>query len=137
MHDYLNRFSKYSNAEKQIINQNTIAALETKISDLLLQYPQDIALPENINNKYLTYSLLQFELRRFDFATMNIISWEQAWEIAKAGDMQMISQAHDLTVEVVSKDGTKYLTKEAKIDDFIKLKEVCGEECKNIPLATE
>gem|GEM_PF-6120199 len=32
-----------------------------------MQYPQDIALPESANNKYLAYSLLKFELMLLEF----------------------------------------------------------------------
>ena len=41
-----------------------IEKIESKISYMLMQYPQDIALPKSINNKYLSYSLLKFKLMK-------------------------------------------------------------------------
>ena len=64
---YQLRLSKYSR-EKQIkIHDKIIERVEAVISDLLLQYPADIALPEKVNNKYLAYTLLKFELMLLDF----------------------------------------------------------------------
>jgi hypothetical protein len=39
-----------------------IEKIEAKISNMLMQYPQDIALPKEVNDKYLMYTLLKFEL---------------------------------------------------------------------------
>ena len=41
-----------------------IERIEKRISELLMKYPQDIALPKLINDKYLTFTLLKFELMR-------------------------------------------------------------------------
>jgi len=64
---YQLRLAQYS-TEKQIkINKRIIIRVEDKISELLMQYPQDTALPESANNKYLAYSLLKFELMLLEF----------------------------------------------------------------------
>ena len=64
---YQLKLTKYSTAKQKEINERIIAKIETKISELLMQYPQDIALPESANNKYLAYSFLKFELMLLEF----------------------------------------------------------------------
>jgi len=64
---YKNKLSKLTFVDKEKINDKLILKIEEKISNLLISYPQDIALPENINNKYLTYTLLKFELMKLKF----------------------------------------------------------------------
>lgn len=56
------KLSKYSETKRERIKLIISEKIEAKISHLLLQYPQDIALPTAVNNKYLTYTLLKFEL---------------------------------------------------------------------------
>ena len=46
------------------VNEKVIKLVDKKISELLLQYPQDIGLPEKANNKYLMLTLLKFELMK-------------------------------------------------------------------------
>lgn len=58
------KLSKFSNDKQNIIKKIMIEKIENKISDILLQYPQDIALPKKVNNRYLTYTLLKFELMK-------------------------------------------------------------------------
>lgn len=58
------KLSKFSNDKQDIIKKIMIEKIENKISDILLQYPQDIALPKKVNNRYLTYTLLKFELMK-------------------------------------------------------------------------
>lgn len=58
------KLSKFSNNKQDIIKKIMIEKIENKISDMLLQYPQDIALPKKVNNRYLTYTLLKFELMK-------------------------------------------------------------------------
>lgn len=56
------KLSKYTQVRQDKIKNLIADKLESKISHLLLQYPQDIALPKSVNNKYLAYTLLKFEL---------------------------------------------------------------------------
>jgi hypothetical protein len=49
------------------LNDTIIVRVEKKISDLLMKYPVDIALPVKVNEKYLTYILLKFELMKIEF----------------------------------------------------------------------
>jgi hypothetical protein len=64
MTSFDSKLSMYSTDRKNIIKSIMIDKIETKISDMLMQYPQDIALPKNINDKYLTYTLLKFKLMK-------------------------------------------------------------------------
>ncbi len=64
---YIKKLYKYSDIKKERINNKLINLLDINISKLLLQYPQDIALPENINNIYLTLELFKFELMQLNF----------------------------------------------------------------------
>jgi len=135
--NYLERMeSKEPKEDKVSLNEKMINWLEKRISNLLMQFPQDIALPEFANNKYLTYTLLKFELMKLDFFDQNI-SWSKMIEIVKNNEVEWIFQAHDLTVEVKLKNWVTYVTKEKKIDDFINLKVICWEKCKDVTLATE
>jgi hypothetical protein len=56
------KLSKYSKVRQNRIKRLVVEKIESKISYLLMQYPQDIALPKSVNNKYLAYTLLKFEL---------------------------------------------------------------------------
>jgi hypothetical protein len=56
------KLSNYSQVKQEKIKKLIVEKLESKISHLLMQYPQDIALPKSVNNKYLAYTLLKFEL---------------------------------------------------------------------------
>jgi hypothetical protein len=58
------KLSKYSTVKQDRIKKIMVEKIESKISHILMQYPQDIALPKSINNKYLSYTLLKFELMK-------------------------------------------------------------------------
>jgi hypothetical protein len=58
------KLSKYSTVKQDRIKKIMVEKIESKISYMLMQYPQDIALPKSINNKYLSYTLLKFELMK-------------------------------------------------------------------------
>lgn len=62
--NFENKLSKYSQSKQDRIKILMVEKIESKISHLLLQYPQDIALPKSVNNKYLSYTLLKFELMK-------------------------------------------------------------------------
>jgi len=61
------KMSNYSYSKKIKINNKLIEKIDNKISELLLKYPQDIALPKKANDKYLAYTLLKFELMKINF----------------------------------------------------------------------
>lgn len=134
---YLNKLDNYSDSQKEKINEKVVQKLEEKIGNFLLQFPQDIALPEKDNNKFLMLELLKFEIQQLDFKSNNIIGWNNALKIAKSEKLQSMSQSHDLTVKFITKKGNTFLTKEAKIDDYIQLKKACGSQCKNMPILSE
>jgi hypothetical protein len=64
---YKNNLRKLPDSDQEKINTLIIAKVEKIISDLLAKYPADIALSKNVNDKYLTYSLLKFELMKLEF----------------------------------------------------------------------
>lgn len=65
--NYKTKLYKISGSKQEEVNQRVIEKIEDKISELLMKYPQDIALPKRVNDKYLAYSLLKFELQLIDF----------------------------------------------------------------------
>lgn len=67
VYKYENNLSKFSDSDKEKVNEYFIKKVEKRISDLLMKYPADIALPKNINEKYLTFTLLKFELMKLEF----------------------------------------------------------------------
>lgn len=64
---YERNLDKYSDSKKKKLNDIIITRVENKISDLLMQYPADIELPKTVNDKYLTFTLLKFELMKLEF----------------------------------------------------------------------
>jgi CRISPR/Cas system CSM-associated protein Csm3 (group 7 of RAMP superfamily) len=58
------KLSKYSQVKQNRIKELMVDKIEAKISYVLMQYPQDIALPKKVNDRYLTYTLLKFELMK-------------------------------------------------------------------------
>lgn len=63
---YENRISKFSEGKKQEVNTSVIKALENEIFKITMKYPQDIALPESVNNAYLTITLLKMEIEKLN-----------------------------------------------------------------------
>lgn len=57
---------RWSDERRKEAHEALIERVETMISDLLLSYPQDIALPEKANNTYLKLTLIKFELMLLD-----------------------------------------------------------------------
>lgn len=64
---YLVKVEDLSDKQKEEINEKLISKIEECISDLLLDYPQDTDLPDNVYNAYLTLMLFEFELMKLDF----------------------------------------------------------------------
>lgn len=56
------KLSKYSETKQKRIKELMAEKIDAKISHMLMQYPQDIALPKKVNDRYLTFTLLKFEL---------------------------------------------------------------------------
>jgi len=61
---YKVKLSKLLETKREEVNNKFIKKVERVILNLLKRYPQDMALPKKINNKYLTYTLLKFELMK-------------------------------------------------------------------------
>jgi len=137
LYKYLNLVDWYTNEKKQAINNRVVDKLENKISSMLMKYPQDIALPREVNAIYLTYELLNQELRKLDFIGYDYIGWNKAVELAKDWNIKWLFQTHNLDVQIETLDWKTYFTKEEKIDDFMKLKQECWEKCSDLPIATE
>lgn len=64
---YIQKLEKYSKIKKERITSRIIKLLDQNISQLLLKYPQDVALPEKVNNVYMVLKLFKFELMKLDF----------------------------------------------------------------------
>lgn len=54
--------------EKQAKNKAVIEKVETMTTEILVKYPQDTALPANVNQRYFVLSYLKFELMMLDFS---------------------------------------------------------------------
>jgi uncharacterized protein YceK len=63
--------------------------------------------------------------------------WEQAKEWILAGKVETLTQAHNLTVILVLKDGSQFTTKEPVLDEIFKVVEQCSAKCSEITIATE
>lgn len=57
---------RWSDERRIEAHEQLIERVETMISDSLIKYPQDIALPKKANNKYLKITLIKFELMLLD-----------------------------------------------------------------------
>lgn len=60
---YQDKVMVYSPEDRVVVNQKVISRLEKKISDFLLKYPQDIALPYKADMYYKRLTLLKFEMQ--------------------------------------------------------------------------
>lgn len=60
------RILRWSDEKRGEAHEQNIQKAEEMIFNLLLKYPQDIALPKNINDLYLKISLVKFELMILD-----------------------------------------------------------------------
>lgn len=65
------------------------------------------------------------------------ISWEEAKQLILAGKVEQIHQFHNLTVNLLLKDGTTRTTFEPKIDAVSEVIDQCGKPCFDIIRATE
>lgn len=57
---------RWSDERRKEVHEALIERVEVMISDLLLSYPQDTALPEKANDTYLKLTLIKFELMLLD-----------------------------------------------------------------------
>ena len=71
------------------------------------------------------------------FSENSEVSWTEALEILNKGDVQLVSQSHNLEVLLVLKDGRTITTVEPSIDAIFKAITECGETCSNVILMTE
>lgn len=60
--EYKKALAKLPSEKQTQVNQKALEKVETAIYNLLMKYPQDIALPNKVNRQYLALSLLKFEL---------------------------------------------------------------------------
>jgi hypothetical protein len=66
-----------------------------------------------------------------------IVSWEEAVNALRSGEVEMASQTHALEVRLVLSDGRTLVTKEPEIDALFREIQACGEACEGIAVATE
>ena len=64
-------------------------------------------------------------------------SWELAKEMILAGQVETLTQFHDLKVILELKDGSQFITTEPALDDIVKLVEQCGARCSETSIITE
>jgi hypothetical protein len=65
------------------------------------------------------------------------IVWEQAVAMILNGEVSQVAQSHDLTVQLMLKDGRSLSTTEPAIDEVMRVIESCGAPCQDIQIATE
>jgi len=65
------------------------------------------------------------------------ISWTQAVDLLRAGQVSGVAQLHNLTVYLSLKNGAEVQTVEPYIDAIFDVVQACGQPCANITLATE
>jgi uncharacterized protein YlzI (FlbEa/FlbD family) len=71
------------------------------------------------------------------FTNGDEVPWNQAVAMIKNGEVSKVIQTHSLQVTLTLIDGRTLVTKEAAIDDVIKVIQECGAQCKSIAVATE
>ena len=57
---------RWSESAKLNAYNNMIDRVESMIMELIMEYPQDIAFPEEVNDMYLKLTLIKFELMLLD-----------------------------------------------------------------------
>jgi DNA-binding transcriptional regulator GbsR (MarR family) len=60
--EYKKALAKLPSEKQKQVHAKALEKVETAIYNLLMKYPQDIALPKTVNRQYLALSLLKFEL---------------------------------------------------------------------------
>ena len=65
------------------------------------------------------------------------VDWDRAISILRSGEVEEISQFHNLVVILNMRNGDQITTNEPNIDEIIIQIELCGETCKNIIISTE
>lgn len=63
MKKYKENLTKFTQAKKLEMNTKNISVIDQKISNILMKYPQDKALPKKVNEVYLTLQLIQLEMQ--------------------------------------------------------------------------
>ena len=67
----------------------------------------------------------------------DFISWEEAKQLILTGRVEQVHEFHNLTVNLLIKDGTTRTTREPKINAIFKFINQCGEPCSSIMKAME
>ena len=75
-------------------------------------------------------------MSRMKVGPRNTVSWEDAKEIIREGDVKAVSQSHRRDVLIEMKDGTIYRTTEPGLDDVLRLLKETGKD-NEIRYATE
>ena len=65
------------------------------------------------------------------------ISWAEAQELIRSGQVVQITQLHSLEVTLELEDGRRLTTTEPEIDAVFEVVDECGDPCADILLATE
>ncbi len=65
------------------------------------------------------------------------VTWAEAVELLSKGEVQLVSQAHNLEVSLLLKNGRTVTTVQPQIDAILDAIVACGEECSNIVIVSE
>ena len=65
------------------------------------------------------------------------IEWGEAQKIIMNGAVSQVTQTHDGMVILHLKDGVVFTAKQPQLDEVLKVIEKCGDDCKDIRIATE
>ena len=65
------------------------------------------------------------------------IRWELAKEMILEGNVETLTQFHDLNVILELKDGSQLITTEPALDDVVKVVEQCGAKCSDTSIISE
>jgi len=83
------------------------------------------------------YNCINTKCQKAEKIIYNKVDWEESIRILNSGEVEFVSQTHNLDVYLVLKDRTAIKTKEPVIDLIFDEVEKCGEPCKDIELETE
>jgi hypothetical protein len=65
------------------------------------------------------------------------ISWAEAEQIIRRGEVRHVAQTHDLEVSLLLADGRQVITTEPYIDKVFEVINECGDPCAEVMMATE
>ena len=65
------------------------------------------------------------------------LPWKNVQLALLRGDVRQVTQTHSLRVTAVLKDGRTVYTRQPRIDEVLRMIQICGERCADTIVATE